>query len=197
MIDGMSTDAAHGDFPERLRELRQLRRRTLSDLSEAAGVSIAHLSRIEKGKRQPSLDVLLRIARSYGMSLGQLTGPDRRGAHEIFRQQGAEPLPQGPHATMRLMSGAFPGLTCVRYDVDSEWTSPMAHHAGEEWIYLISGSVHVQIEDVTEVLRRGDSMHFDAWNPHRLSAGKNGSAMLLVSSGTPIHDTDDGVRHHP
>jgi transcriptional regulator with XRE-family HTH domain len=185
-------------LPERLREIRRHQRRTLSELSEAAGISVAHLSRIEQGKRQPSLDALLRIARTYGMSLGQLTGPEKPGAHEIVRDEDAESVAQGPHAAMRLLSGAFPGLTCVRYDVTAQWKSPTAHHAGEEWIFVIVGAVRVEIEGTTEILRAGDSMHFDAWNPHRLIAGASGASLLLVSSGSPIHDEkgESGAEAH-
>ena len=184
----MPIDPVPSDLPERLRELRRLKRQTLSELSEAAGVSVAHLSRIEKGKRQPSLDVLLRVASTYGMSLGQLIGPERPSAHEVIREHGADSVSQGPHAAMRLISGAFPGLTCVRYDVSAQWSSQTAHHVGEEWIFVLSGSVRVKIEGTTETLVAGDAMHFDAWNPHRLTAEKDGASLLLVSSGTPIHE---------
>lgn len=192
-IVSMSTDRARDSLPERLRELRRLKRQTLGELSEAAGVSVAHLSRIEKGKRQPSLDVLLRIARTYGMSLGQLTGPEGPGGHEVIREDGAESVAQGAHASMRLLSGALPGLTSVRYDVSAQWSSQTAHHAGEEWIFVLSGAVRVTIDGATETLAAGDAMHFDAWNPHRLSAENTGASLLIVSSGTPIHESNDAT----
>jgi DNA-binding XRE family transcriptional regulator len=47
----------------RLKELRGERGITLTALAEQTGISAAHLSRLEKGERQPSIGSLLQIAR--------------------------------------------------------------------------------------------------------------------------------------
>jgi transcriptional regulator with XRE-family HTH domain len=45
---------------------------TLEDLAEASGTSVAHLSRLESGERQPSLDGLLRLAFGLGVPFDEL-----------------------------------------------------------------------------------------------------------------------------
>lgn len=58
---------------ERLGELRRKARRTCSEVSEAAGISRQHLWRIEQGiVLNPSPELLARLARSYGLTLGEL-----------------------------------------------------------------------------------------------------------------------------
>lgn len=52
----------------RLREHRLASRLTLEVAAARVGLSPAYLSRLETGRRQPSLPVLLGLARAYGTS---------------------------------------------------------------------------------------------------------------------------------
>jgi transcriptional regulator with XRE-family HTH domain len=49
-------------FGTRLRELRLRRRLTQSDVAERAGVSLVYVSQIERGLRNPTLGVVIRLA---------------------------------------------------------------------------------------------------------------------------------------
>jgi transcriptional regulator with XRE-family HTH domain len=55
----------------RLRAVREQRQATLAQLSQASGVSVHTLSRLESGGRKPTLELLLRLARAASPS-GQL-----------------------------------------------------------------------------------------------------------------------------
>ena len=63
----------------RLRTLRRDRGLTLEALSEATGVSVSALSRLESGKRRPTLDLLLPLARAHRVALDQLVGAPATG----------------------------------------------------------------------------------------------------------------------
>jgi len=60
----MSDTRTMGQF---LRELRKQRRLTLKDVSEWTGLSVSHLSAIERGVARPSFDSLADIANTYGL----------------------------------------------------------------------------------------------------------------------------------
>ncbi len=67
----------------RLRELRRRRGGTLAGLSEATGISVSTLSRLESGGRKPTLELLLALARAYQVPLDELVGappPGIRGS---------------------------------------------------------------------------------------------------------------------
>ena len=51
----------------RLRALRRERDITLGGLAEATGISVSTLSRLESGQRRPTLELLLPLARAYGV----------------------------------------------------------------------------------------------------------------------------------
>ena len=57
---------------ECLRRARQGQGRTLRDVAEAAGVSIGHLSEVERGRKEPSSEVLDAICRALGLDLADL-----------------------------------------------------------------------------------------------------------------------------
>src|SRR5260370_35492481 len=74
---------------ERLRELRQQRGLTLLELSQQTSLSVSYLSDLERGRTNPSIDTLERIASSYNMLLGEVVaGAD---GWQMTPQQGLAP----------------------------------------------------------------------------------------------------------
>ena len=53
-----------------IRRVRRERGLTQEELAGEVGASVAHLSRLESGARQPSLDGLLRVAAALGVEVG-------------------------------------------------------------------------------------------------------------------------------
>lgn len=67
--DAVVPDEARDDrvcrvFGERLRELRRSHDLTQSDVASHAGISLKYLSQIERGARNPTLAVVVRVARA-------------------------------------------------------------------------------------------------------------------------------------
>jgi transcriptional regulator with XRE-family HTH domain len=86
-------------YPERLKTLRRKRRMRARDTAQRAGISAAHLHRLERGERpNVSAVTLARVAMALGTSVEYLLGltDDWRGIHEILSQQG--PGASGPEA---------------------------------------------------------------------------------------------------
>ena len=58
---------------QELRDERQEAGRTLADVAEQAGVSTQYLSEIERGRKEPSSEVLQAVAGALGLRLVDLT----------------------------------------------------------------------------------------------------------------------------
>ena len=54
---------------ERIKRIREYRNMTQKELSERTGISQADISKIENGTRNPSLNLLKRLAEGMGMTL--------------------------------------------------------------------------------------------------------------------------------
>jgi mannose-6-phosphate isomerase-like protein (cupin superfamily) len=57
-------------------------------------------------------------------------------------------------------------------------------HRGEEFLFVLSGTIEFQVGDERFTLRKGDSVYFDASVPHRGRSRGAGAKALVV-----IHDT--------
>jgi transcriptional regulator with XRE-family HTH domain len=55
-----------------LRRLRLAQGRTLRDLAAASRVSVPYLSEIERGRKEPSSEIIATICRALGISLDEL-----------------------------------------------------------------------------------------------------------------------------
>jgi transcriptional regulator with XRE-family HTH domain len=57
---------------KRIREIRKSQGISQEQLAERAGISAQYVSNIERGKENPTLDLLLRLAEALRVSLGQM-----------------------------------------------------------------------------------------------------------------------------
>ena len=55
-----------------VRELRQRKKLTQTDVAQRAGISLTYVSEIERGVRNPTLAVIVRLARALDASPSQL-----------------------------------------------------------------------------------------------------------------------------
>src|SRR5512141_2359251 len=65
-------DSISRHLGSRVKEMRSVRGWSLEALANASGVSRSMLSQIEREQANPTLAVTLRIARAFGLSLGDL-----------------------------------------------------------------------------------------------------------------------------
>ncbi|RPE38262.1 XRE family transcriptional regulator [Streptomyces sp. Ag109_O5-1] len=170
------------DLPAVAPQLRSLRRRaglTLEAAARDAGLSPAHLSRLETGQRQPSLPMLLALARVYGTTVSDLLGETVAGRDAIVRAGDMEPTRAGGWTYWQAgASGRAMQSLRVRVPHGSQGDIVRVH-PGEEWLYVLQGRLRLRLGDTTHVLAPGDSAHFDSLTPHRLAAEDHDGVELL------------------
>lgn len=59
-------------LPEKIRKLRKDRQWSQADLGTKVGVHMGHISRLEAGKYQPSIDLLRKLARTFEVTADYL-----------------------------------------------------------------------------------------------------------------------------
>ena len=92
---------------ELLRRERNLQGRTLSDVAQAAQVSKPYLSEVERGRKEPSSEILSAICASLGIALVDLVG---RTHEELTVPAGPRPSVAEPRPSAR---GTGPALLLV------------------------------------------------------------------------------------
>ena len=65
---------------ERLLRMRTIRGETQEQVAEAIGISYVSLSRYETGQRMPKMDILLKLADHYGVSVDEIMREEKKEA---------------------------------------------------------------------------------------------------------------------
>ncbi|MEU6310676.1 helix-turn-helix transcriptional regulator [Streptomyces sp. NPDC047014] len=174
----------------RLRGVRERRGVTLVDISRATGISPSTLSRIETGRRKPTLEVVLQLAKEYGVALDELAGgapvpapvpadaPRSPAPHSFGDDKAVLPLTRyvgGMHAHKHVLPAVAepPGRP-----------SRQVSHEGYAWLCVLYGRLRLALGSQDLVLTAGDVIEFDTRIPHGVAnAGSDGPVEYLIMFG--------------
>ncbi|MCZ2523724.1 helix-turn-helix domain-containing protein [Streptomyces sp. SCUT-3] len=202
MTSHMEDAGTHDPLPAVAPRLRELRRRggvTLEAAARRVGLSPAHLSRLETGQRQPSLPVLLSLARVYGTTVSDLLGETAPEAEPVLRADRMEAADAGGWTYWRA-GGPGRAMQALRVHVPSGPQRDIVRvHPGEEWLCVTRGRLRLVLGEAVHELAPGDAAHYDSLTPHRLTAAshdgvdfmfvhtllQSGTAELCLGAGTP------------
>jgi DNA-binding transcriptional MerR regulator/mannose-6-phosphate isomerase-like protein (cupin superfamily) len=178
----------HQPLGEKLRAARRHRGLSLREASGLAGLSVSHLSAIERGTRNISLAALQRLAVALGISVSDLFGSSA-GTGRRLVHAGQRPVLDTGDRRVRVESLAVgaqllePHLYLVQPGGGSEGSY---HHEGEEMVYVLQGEVEFWLNEIERhVVRAGDCLTFPSSLRHRWrNCGQERLEMLWVN--TPI-----------
>ncbi len=173
-------------FGVRLQQLRLGRGWTLQDLADRSGLSKTFLSRLESGGRQASITAVLALAQVFDVSLASLFEAELSAEPCVImrRTDAIEHSANGlAYVPLSKADRRF-NLQPIRVRVSrSRRGSQHYHHEGEEWLYVLSGSLTLSLAGRTYDLATGDSAHFNSQLPHRLIArGDKDPEVVVVAS---------------
>ena len=183
-------DAALEQIGPRLRAARQSRGWTLEQLATRAGMSVSTLSRLESGKRQAALELLLPLCRQLGVRVDDLLPEppaDPRVHRAVQRRDG---IVVAPLTLERSPVQAFK----VVFPAASTAPEPRVHD-GWEWLTVLSGRLRLVLDQREHQVLPGEAVEFDTRTPHSLSATADGPVEVLSifsSAGERIHTHGDG-----
>jgi len=163
----------------RVRALRRARDLTAVALARAAGISVATVSKIEKGSISTSLSTLQALARALDVPIAELLSDveDRRDCSLVRAGEGVTIDRRGTTSGHRytLLGHALRGAVAVEpYLITLErGAEPYSRfrHAGIEFLYVLEGRLTYRHGDHHHPLGPGDAMMFDAaalHGPHEL-----------------------------
>ena len=186
----------------RVRRARRERGMTLEGLAAVAGTSAAHLSRLESGQRQPSLDGALRLALGLGVPFSELFEEPEEPEPGTVVRGGEAPVYEGAGFRLQhLVPEAGPeGISAVKvvYPADRVVGPGLHEHEGQEWLYMLKGKLGLTLGAERTVLEAGDAAFFDARLPHRFDVLSEEDAEVLMVSCVPcVHRRGSPGGRHP
>lgn len=184
---GEPGEPAVGELGNRIRQMRGDRGWSLEVLANASGVSRSMLSEIERNQANPTLVVTMRIARAFGVTLGELVEAPAAGSsvQVIRRGDRTQVYRSDKDCQIRTLSPLQLEKDVEFYEVQLQpggARRSAAHFEGtREFLVVEKGRVRLESGADAEELTSGDSATYRADVPHAiLNIGKGEALIFLV-----------------
>ena len=175
----------------RVREIRKRLGKTLQDVGAVAGLSKSTVSKIENGTLSVSYDNLVRLANALSIDVSELfAGPTpepavQANSRRSLSRAGSGEVYETEQYRYEMLCGdlqpkkMFPIVATLRAHTVSS-AKELIRHPGEEFVYVLEGTVEVHSEFYSpQLLRPGDCMYFDSTMGHALITNGETDAKIL------------------
>jgi len=175
-----------------LRGLRSREGWTLKEMSAKSGIPVSTLSKIEHDRLTLTYDKLLQLSQRLGLRMSELFAEAgdaaeppvtaRRSIGDVARAVRVE-TPNYDYyylCTELRRKRMIPVLTHIRAKT-VEAFGELVHHPGEEYIYVLEGSVEIHTEFYDPVLlRKGESIYIDSNMGHAYLAAEGYDEAIVL-----------------
>lgn len=173
---------------DRIREHREQLGLSLEDFSKATNIDQEQLEKIEQTNLLPQLNMIGKITKALSVSFQELVSGEGTKPFAITQQTKQKTITR--HASPQSENQGYvykslaPNVKGHQMDplivqlIESS-DETMSKHEGEEFIYVLEGTVIFKIDDEVHELNKGDSVYYLSTTLHQLSA-KEGTATILA-----------------
>jgi len=193
-MDNLGREAPAEDIAvkvgERVRNVREQRGLSRTDISQRTGIEPDILSKIEEGEIAPPLGTVIKLAKALEMKMGYFISGDeerpytivRRGDRKVVsrydskkgKQYGYEYESLAPHKKERHMEPFL--VTLEPADTEEERST----HDGQEFIFVLTGRMEVRLGEEIHVLDPGDAIYYDSTVPHLVKCRGSETTKILA-----------------
>jgi len=174
-------------FGEKVRKLREANGWSIETMAQKTDRSPEFLEQLENDEISPSVSFLLRLARALNVDPGSFLNSGEKAA--IHDRRAREFIKRtGNYSYQTLTPGAEnEHLRAFMITIEpGQAHKPVAYkHEGEEFIYVISGSLELKLDNKTHNLKPGESIRFNSETPHTLKSKISETTHCLVVLYTP------------
>ena len=168
-------------------QLRQLRRISFEQLANKTGFSQRYLKEIEEGIAIPPVSAVIQIAKALAIDAGSFLSAEEREATEKRRKESFYKRTQAYSYKTLTPDAETKHMKAFLVTIDPRQDHKMVEykHDGEEFVYVLKGHVEVMVGESQNVLKRGETLHFNSGITHKLRNLSEEEAKLLVVIYTP------------
>lgn len=178
----------------RIRELREIFGYSCREMAEMTETTEQEYRQYESGSVDFPFTFTYKCAQAFGVQMTELleghsaklrsyTVTRKGEGQDTAKEEGIKIVNLAPNFADKIGEPYF-----VKYDYSSKQQNMPIHtttHAGQEFDYVISGSLLVQVGDNKEVLHEGDSILYNSSTPHGMIAvdGKDCEFLAIILPG--------------
>lgn len=178
----MPTQVRSQSIGKRLKKLRQQKKITLKQLANDTGLAADYISRLEKGEIMPPVSVLLQLSKAFEIDSSLLFKEEKTEAEKQKDEDHKKRTESYVYETLT-PDAKNKFLKAFRVFVDplSEHKGVSYQHPGEEFVYVLQGSIEVLVGENRNVLGPHEALHFNSGIVHRLrNLGAERAELLVV-----------------
>jgi transcriptional regulator with XRE-family HTH domain len=161
----------------RLRSLRQARGWTIEELARRSDIGASTISRLETGERRLAIDNLVALSRALDTTVDALLA---EGGTEDVMIRPTRHDRDGVTYWLLTPPDDTSGRIVSRMRLPARKRMPPPRvHPGHDWLYVLDGTVRLQLGERELLIEEGCAASFDTMTPHSL-AGLDGPAEILT-----------------
>jgi len=170
-----------GATGKKIKTARTQKKISLDQVANKTGYKKEYIQKIEEGKVIPSVGAILQISRALEIdSAFLLKDPEenlkKRAKAYAKRTDNYAYTTLTPDAENKNLK-AFR----VKIKAMKEHQKVAYQHEGEEFVYVLTGNIEIEIGENLNTLKKGDSLHFNSAIKHKLrNIGKTDADLLVV-----------------
>jgi quercetin dioxygenase-like cupin family protein len=176
------------DVGQRIKAIRKAKGISLEALSHMTGFDVELLSSIENCQVQPQLGTAIKLSKALDSALGRLVSGVGEKLYSITRKSDRKIVSRSTSQggtrkayTYRSLAPEVKGrhMESLIVQLEEAPDTERSVHDGEEFIFVLEGSVSLDIGDDHFDLHPGDSAYYLSTTPH-LIAATGGQATILA-----------------
>ena len=172
-----------------IRNARLRKKLSLEKLSDLSGLSPGYISKVERSEKAPPLSTLSKIALALDVDLAHLL----REEADVLDDVPLAIVRKDKRKTVKTRGSLYgyqyealaynkPGKNMEAFIISPAFDEKIAfQHDGEEFMYVLEGVHEFMYGGEKHILRKGDTIYYDARVPHSgRSLGKKKAKILAV-----------------
>jgi mannose-6-phosphate isomerase-like protein (cupin superfamily) len=167
-------------FGQSIKAYREDRKLSLKELAHETGYPAGFLEKVEKDETTPPVALVLQLSRTLKVDVETLDDEKSRKASARVKSRKKR---AGSYAYTQLTksdSDKHLGAYRVTIEPNTAHEGVEYHHDGEEFIYVLKGSLSISVGKNVSLLEAGDCIHFNSALHHKLSNPSDVKTELLV-----------------
>ena len=197
------------EVARRIREMREISGFSVDEMAEKTEVTPDEYRAFEEGREDFPFTFIHKCALAFGLGitdilegesarLSSYTVTRRGGGRQTAEEEGISIVNVAPMFKNKIAEPYF-----CQYDYDEALQNKPIHltkHNGQEFDFVLSGKMKIQIGDNFEVLGAGDSIYYNSSTPHGMIAVEGADckfiAIILPGEKETQEVDDDLMRAH-
>ena len=191
------------EIAKRICEMREIMGWTVEEMAEKTEVSVDSYIAYESGEADIPFSFIHKCSLVFDVELTELL--EGRSAnlssYTVTRAGKGQQTAKEEGIDIKNLAPKFRDKIAEPYYVHYEYSAAqqnkpihLAKHSGQEFDFVLSGALKVQIGEHTEILREGDSIYYDSSTPHGMIAidGKDCDFCAVVLPGEKTAEKEVG-----